>query len=69
MPSFNIIKENIADKKSFRVSSVIGMFDLQSEKIVEKFSGSIELDENWNVGVIVGASGTGKTTILKRTFF
>lgn len=68
MPSFDIIKENIADKNSFRVQSIIGMFDLNSEHIKERFTGNIELPENWNVGVIVGASGTGKTTIIKELF-
>lgn len=68
MQSFNIIRENQADKNSFRVQSVIGMFDLQSEHIKEKFSGSIDLDDEWNVGVIVGASGTGKTTIARELF-
>ena len=68
MPSFDIIKENKADLKSFRVQSVMGMFDLQSEHIKEHFVGNIELPEDWNIGIIVGASGTGKTTIMKELF-
>lgn len=68
MPSFDIIKENKADKSSFRVQSVMGMFDLQSEHIKERFVGNIDLPENWNVGIIVGASGTGKSTIMKELF-
>ena len=68
MPSFDIIKENKADKGSFRVQSVMGMFDLQSEHIKERFVGNIDLPENWNVGIIVGASGTGKSTIMKELF-
>lgn len=68
MPSFDIIKENKADKNSFRVQSVIGMFDLSSEHIKEHFSGNIDLPENWNVGIIVGASGTGKSTIMRELF-
>ncbi len=68
MPSFDIIKENKADKTSFRVQSVIGMFDLNSEHIQERFTGDIELPDEWNVGIIVGASGTGKTTIMRELF-
>lgn len=68
MPSFDIIKENKADKNSFRVQSVIGMFDLSSEHIKEHFVGNIELPEEWNVGIIVGASGTGKSTIMRELF-
>lgn len=69
MPSFDIIKENKADKNSFRVQSVIGMFDLQSEHIKEHFVGNIDLEnKNWNIGIIWGASGIGKTTIAKELF-
>lgn len=68
MPTFDIIKENKADKSSFRVSSIIGMFDLQNEHIKEHFVGNIDLPKEWNVGIIYGASGTGKTTIAKELF-
>tara|TARA_R100001463_G_scaffold22722_5_gene54544 strand:- start:3673 stop:4749 length:1077 start_codon:yes stop_codon:yes gene_type:complete len=67
MPTFDIIKES-KPKLSFRVSSVIGKFDLQSEHIVEQFQGSIDLPKNWSIGIIVGKSGTGKTTIAKQLF-
>jgi ABC-type lipoprotein export system ATPase subunit/GNAT superfamily N-acetyltransferase len=67
MPNFNIVKE-VKPNKTFRVSSVIGKFDLQSENIVEKFEGEINIPENWKIGLIVGKSGTGKTTIAKELF-
>lgn len=67
MPSFNIIKQS-KPNKTFRVASVIGKFDLQSEHIVEEFKGDIDLNENWQIGLIVGKSGTGKTTIAKQLF-
>jgi ABC-type polar amino acid transport system ATPase subunit/GNAT superfamily N-acetyltransferase len=67
MPTFDIIKET-KPNKTFRVASVIGKFDLQSEHIVEQFKGNIEIPENWQVGLIVGKSGTGKTTITKQLF-
>ena len=67
MPNFDIIKE-VKPKQTFRVASVIGKFDLQSEHIVEHFKGNIDINENWQVGLIVGKSGTGKTTIAKQLF-
>lgn len=67
MPTFNIIRES-KPKKSFRVASVIGKFDLQSEHIIEQFKGDISLPENWQIGLIAGKSGTGKTTIAKELF-
>ena len=69
MPTFDIIKENIADKNSFRVQNIIGMFDLQNEHIKEHFIGKIDIENlEWNVGIIYGASGTGKTTIANKLF-
>lgn len=67
MPSFDIIKQSNPNT-SFRVQSVIGKFDLQSSKVIERFKGDIELPKNWNVGLIFGKSGTGKTTISKQLF-
>jgi len=67
MPNFNILRET-KPKKSFRVSSVMGKFDLQTEHIKEHFEGNIDIDDNWQIGLIVGNSGTGKTTIAKELF-
>ena len=68
MPHFNIVKENNADESSFRVKSIMGMFDLDSAHIKESFVGNIDLPEEWSIGVIYGASGTGKSTIAKELF-
>jgi ABC-type nitrate/sulfonate/bicarbonate transport system ATPase subunit len=67
MPTFNIIRES-KPNKTFRVASVIGKFDLPSEHITETFTGNIDLSEDWQIGLIVGKSGTGKTTIAKELF-
>jgi len=40
----------------------------QSENIVEQFKGDIDIPDEWQVGLIVGKSGTGKTTIAKQLF-
>jgi ABC-type glutathione transport system ATPase component len=67
MPHFDIIRQS-DPAKSFRVASVMGTYDLQTEHISERFVGDIDLPEKWNVGLIVGRSGTGKTTIATELF-
>jgi ABC-type ATPase with predicted acetyltransferase domain len=54
---------------SFRAQSVIGSFTLQDVKMEKRFAGSIPIEgEEWRIGVIVGRSGTGKTSIAKQLF-
>lgn len=67
MQNFNIIRK-CAPKKTFRVASVMGTYDLENNVVEEKFVGEIDLPKNWQIGLIVGASGTGKTTIAKELF-
>lgn len=67
MPHFDIIKQ-VNPVQTFRVASLMGTYDLQTNKVTEHFTGDIELPENWNIGVIVGRSGTGKTTIARELF-
>lgn len=67
MQNFDIVK-TANPKKTFRVASVMGKFDLQSNQIEERFTGSITPAEYWQIGLIVGKSGTGKTTIAKQLF-
>lgn len=67
MPHFDIIRR-ISPKETFRVASVMGTYDLQTNKVEEHFTGDINLPEKWNIGLIVGRSGTGKTTIASELF-
>ena len=67
MPHFDIVKTN-TPSNSFRVSKVKADFDVKSEHINEHFKGEINFPDHWNIGVIVGGSGTGKTTIAKELF-
>lgn len=67
MPHFDIVKENKV-KNTFRVSKLEADFDIKPEHSNEHFVGNIELPAKWNIGVIVGGSGTGKTTIAKEVF-
>lgn len=67
MQTFDIVRQ-CAPKQTFRVASVMGTFDLQSNQIHERFVGSITPPAGWKVGLIVGTSGTGKTTIARELF-
>ncbi len=64
---FDITRESDIED-SFRVKKIIGQFDLKKEHSNEHFVGEIKLPEKWNIGVIVGPSGTGKTTIAQELF-
>ena len=67
MQNFNIIKKTeLSD--SYRVKATIDRFTMEDAKFVEEFRGSVDLDIDWNIGCIIGASGTGKTTIGKELF-
>lgn len=68
MPHFDIIKET-HPSDSYRVQAVIGAFDLDNAKLDEHFEGNIDIEgKEWNIGLIVGGSGTGKTTIAREVF-
>lgn len=67
MPHFDIIRKT-APQKSFRVASIMGTYDLQDNHVQEHFVGDIYLPKEWQIGLIVGNSGTGKTTIAKELF-
>lgn len=57
-------------RDSFRVSQVAGMFDVPiAKKASSSFSVEVpSLDEDWQIGVIVGPSGSGKSTIARHAF-
>lgn len=62
MSDFNIVK-NVDIDNTFRVAKIKNDFDIKEEHLAENFSGKIKTPENWNIGLIVGSSGTGKSTI------
>ena len=54
---------------SFRVEKVKGIFDYDFDHVKKEFDVDIPIEDfKWNVGLIVGSSGSGKTTIAKRVF-
>lgn len=64
---FNIEKKT-EKYESFRTSKLVGMFELDDVHRKQLFSGRFELSDQWNVGLIVGRSGTGKSTIAREIF-
>jgi len=67
MPHFDIVKKNVPEV-TFRTSKLQADYDIKFEHSIEHFVGDIEPPQNWHIGVIVGGSGTGKTTIAKELF-
>jgi energy-coupling factor transporter ATP-binding protein EcfA2 len=53
---------------SFRCKSLIGQYDLENKETIQNFSGDYKLPNKWNIGLIVGNSGSGKTSIAKNVF-
>lgn len=65
---YKIIKKS-QFKNSFKNQSVIGQYDLQDKgEIIEEFVYDFEIPTDYKLGVIVGNSGTGKTTLAKEIF-
>lgn len=53
---------------TFKTESLKAKFDLHIDKTQETFELDVDLPEAWGVGVIYGASGTGKSTLLQHLF-
>ena len=68
MPSVDILR-TVAIERTPRVMQLEGMFDLSVAKVSEsKWSVHLDLPESWNIGLIVGASGSGKSTVAQELF-
>jgi len=67
MPHFDIVKTNDPEL-TFRTSKIQADYDVKVEHSNEHFVGDIDLPNDWHIGIIVGGSGTGKTTIAKEIF-
>lgn len=67
MPNFDIVKTCDIDK-TFRVAHVMCDFDVDPKHSEEHFKGQIDFPNDWQIGAIVGGSGTGKTTIARELF-
>jgi energy-coupling factor transporter ATP-binding protein EcfA2 len=59
----SIVRESPIENTG-RVSQVLGMFDLQPEKTSRvEWHLDLEFPDDWSIGLVVGTSGSGKTTI------
>ncbi len=68
MPSSKFVIES-ETSGTFRANKIKSMFDCDMDVVTKTFDVSIPIEDvDWNIGLIVGASGTGKTTIAKRMF-
>lgn len=67
MPHFDIIRKTQI-KDTFRTQKIKADFDIKNEHANEHFVGNITFPNDWQIGVIVGGSGTGKTTIATELF-
>jgi ABC-type lipoprotein export system ATPase subunit/GNAT superfamily N-acetyltransferase len=68
MPSSKFVVESKIPS-SFRVEKVKGQFDYDASVVRKEFDVDIPIEDmDWNIGLIVGASGSGKTTIAKNVF-
>ena len=68
MPSFDIVKSWVPEE-NFRTAAVKASFTLEDIKLQKRFVGEIPIEGlDWKIGLIVGRSGTGKTSIAKENF-
>jgi ABC-type phosphate/phosphonate transport system ATPase subunit len=65
---FNFVN-SWSEPDSFRAQSIVGSFMLNDVKLQKRFKGSIPIEgDDWQIGVIVGRSGSGKSSIAKHLF-
>ena len=67
MPHFNIVR-NVDIDNTFRVSRIMSDFDVALDHVQSKFEGDLNVPDKWQIGLIVGNSGTGKSTIMNELF-
>lgn len=65
--SFDIVKK-IEINNSFRTKKVMEDFDYNQSSVITSLIGTIVTPKRWNIGCIVGASGTGKSSIAREKF-
>jgi len=63
-----VITKKTKFDKTERNNFICKMYDISFDEIVDEFMVNFETNFDWNIGLIVGQSGTGKTTIAKEKF-
>ncbi len=65
MPSFDIVR-SWEPEESFRVEAIKSQFTLEDVALRKRFVGEIPIEgSDWKIGLIVGRSGTGKSSIAR----
>lgn len=62
--SFNIVKKTEIND-SFRTRKIMSDFDYKQNETITSLKGIIQTPNKWNIGCIVGSSGSGKSTIAR----
>jgi ABC-type oligopeptide transport system ATPase subunit len=63
-----VIRKITKFDKSIRNDFVCKMYDITFNEIKDEFIANFDVNFEWNIGLIVGQSGTGKSTIAKEKF-
>lgn len=68
MQSINLVNKHTVEKTA-RVMQIQGMMDYVSPETEHKINiNNVDIDFDWSIGLIVGASGSGKSTIANNIF-
>lgn len=67
MQNIDIIKTS-HQSESFKVSQIRGMYDIQNTQNTFELKATLDVPQEWNVGCIVGPSGTGKSSIIDKYY-
>jgi len=62
------IHNRVSDFNSYRAARVKSLFNAESGCNFDLTIDGVDLSGNWNIGVVVGAFGSGKTSIGKKIF-
>lgn len=62
------IHNRVDDFNSYRAARVKSLFNAESGCNFDLTIENVDLSGEWNIGVVVGASGSGKTSIGKQIF-
>ena len=63
-----VIKKSTTFDNSDRNNFICKMYDITFNEIKDEFITNFDTNFDWNIGLIVGQSGTGKSTIAKEKF-
>ena len=63
------VHNRVSDFNSYRAARVKSLFNAENGCNFDLEIEGVDLTGNWNIGVVVGASGSGKTSISIRVLW